>query len=824
MRLSILIFLICLGCLEDNSLSADERLLQQHCARCHQGKDASGDFRLEDLGDAPTSKSNVKQWETCIDYVIAEEMPPAEESQLTPKDRKRLVAYLEGKVQQFSGQSSTGVWTTARRMNNREFKNSIRDVLLIEDIGTHLPADNLLGDTLHHGFDTHGNSLGFSRFHLEQYIHSVRQIVNATILSEEKPPSRKLEFNPTEIVEAQLSQNTKRRERRGERDGFDFLDPNRVAYLKGFETVPSTGNYRITIRCIGKDRGRYDWRETGVYDDDPIRLAMIMGDRKRIVDLRDEQIQAIELNEWLAAGTQFRMQHPTDGLRLRSNGNFKFQNAITGNYLKQHDPKLYNQVVTNMKPRVNGRKRRPTDWQNWVDYWMGPRPKILSVVVEGPTFDSWPPKRQVQLLGENPRAEHALSILKPIASRAWRREVEDQELAPIVKLVNAQQTKLGDIEALKEGIIAILASPQFLLLNQPELSAADRFASKFNYFLESTLPSPKFRERVASGQLESFESIRAEVKKRLTRPQGEVFLRAFPYAWLELNDINFMAPDPDQFRHYHRKRVSEDMIDEALHFFRHAVNENIPLTEFLSANYSFVNADLAVVYGLDDVPLDSEFRKYTFNDGKRGGLLGMGAFLTVSADSLGTSPIHRAIYVMENFLDIHPSPPPADVNIEEPDVRSARTIREVLEAHRSDKTCAACHRLIDPYGYAFENFDSMGAWREKYAVASQGNPKSKRTRSKNKTSGIEIDASAQFASGARYSDIVEFRKLMKRKANQERFVRCFVRKLLTYANGVEPDNYVEIKNIVEVSRQHDFRIVDTIAAVIDSPLFREKSN
>ena len=158
------------------------------------------------------------------------------------------------------------------------------------------------------------------------------------------------------------------------------------------------------------------------------------------------------------------------------------------------------------------------------------------------------------------------------------------------------------------------------------------------------------------------------------------------------------------------------------------------MPELLTANYSFINADLAKIYGVSGVPQDSKLRKYTFTDGRRGGLLGMGAFLTLTADSLSTSPIHRAVYVMENFLGIHPTPPPPNVKILEPDVRQAKTIKEILAAHTTEENCASCHKTIDPYGYAFENFDPTGAWREFYSVpktverrtGSQGTPPRKR--------------------------------------------------------------------------------------------------
>ena len=194
---------------------------------------------------------------------------------------------------------------------------------------------------------------------------------------------------------------------------------------------------------------------------------------------------------------------------------------------------------------------------------------------------------------------------------------------------------------------------------------------------------------------------------------------------------------------------------------------------------------------------------------------------TVTTDSLGTSPIHRATYVMENLLGLHPSPPPADVEIKEPDVRSAKTIKEVLAAHRENKTCAACHERIDPYGYAFENFDPMGAWRDTYdppTPDTAGNAQRKRPQTR---PGIPIDASSSFVDGTTYADIVGFRQLMQQPANRDRFVRCFITKLLTYANGQTPTDSTAIDQILATSAEHDYRIIETIAPVMDSPLFRE---
>lgn len=817
------------GIVGTGSLNADPALMKTHCARCHNEDKAKGKFKLTDLGQRPVG-DNLQRWLDALDLVTSEEMPPEDDSEISTADRQKLIAYLKGQLATFEKGAKSPKRTQARRLNNREFENSIRDVLQIEDIGTHQPTANLIGDSLFQGFDTHGETLGFSKFHLEQYLEAIRKIVDTTILSGKRPDTKRYEISSKEMIAQHFRQNTKRRERYGKRKGFEFLDPRQQCYFEDFRTVPTTGRYRITIRATGKDRGRYAEEDTGVYHDDPIRLVARMGDREKAFNLADEKVMEIELNEWLAAGTRILLQHRTDGLKMIGNGNFKFQNRITGEYIKENNPELYEKVVAAMKPKGGGRQRRPEDWHNWVDYWMGPRPVLYSAVVEGPYFESWPPKRQVKLIGRNPTLARAERILRPIAERAWRRPVREGELDQIISLVNTKAKTMNTVEALKEGIVAVLVSPAFLLHSLEDLSPKERFASKFSYLIDSTIPDLDLRVKSENGRLDSYDGIRNELKHRLGKRSATPFLREFPFGWLKLNDINFMAPDPDQYRFYHRKDVSDDMINEALAFFRHAVENNVPVSEFISADYSFVNADLAQVYHLNDVPRDSTLRKYTFANGRRGGLFGMSAFLTVTADSLSTSPIHRAIYVMENFLGIHPTPPPPDVIIEEPDVRAAKTIREVLEAHRSDPNCASCHKSIDPYGYAFENFDPTGAWRDGYIAPepapgdTEAEQKARKNRRRAPKPTLPIDASAEFRNGNAYQDIVDYRKLMMTDANRDRFVRCFITKLLTYANGEEPEksDFAAIDQILAKSAEREYRIIDTIAAVIDSPLFREE--
>ena len=776
------------------AIRADLALMEEHCGKCHNDDKLKGDLSLSHLGDYPMGE-NFFLWEDSLDFVTTEEMPPPEKSELSEGDRQRIVDFLKQNVRAYHEREASPKRAGPRRLNNRELANSVADVLLIEDVGTHQPVANLLGDTLEDGFDTNGDALGLSQFHLEQYIASLRKIVDATIFSGEKPKAKRYLVDSDKLHVTNLSQrNRPQRDNRTD-ESIDILDIRLFAYFENFETVPDTGNYRIKIRASGIDRGVYDSNETGVYADDPIQLRAHMGDRIRTFDLSDGEIMEIELEEWLAEGTCFLLSHPTDGLRMKGNGNFKFQYRIAHDYIKENDQELYQYVVNEEVPFAKTRQDNPGHWVHWTEYWQGPRPCLYSAEIEGP-YESWPPKRQIALLGVNPRLENAAEILRPIAERAWRRNVAESELDSIVDLVNASSKELGDVEALKEGIVAILASPSFLLVNTDDVSPEERFASKFSYFLSSTIPDDRTLEAARCGDLQEFEAILEEVHRQYDQGKASEFLDEFPRAWLQLDRINFMSPDPEYFPLYDKKHLSEDMVNEALAFFRHAIDNNIPVTEFLSADYSFINSDLAKVYGVDGVPEDSVLRKHTFADGRRGGILGMGAFLTLTADSLGTSPIHRAVYVMENLLGIHPNPPPADVLIEEPDVRQAKTIKEILAAHTEDETCASCHRSIDPFGYAFENFDPVGAWRDTYTMQIAPRPSKAELQRIQKEDQrlaslgllptpkpwehkpMKVDASSEFRNGEAYQDIVEYRELMSSDIFRDRFIRCFISKLL----------------------------------------------
>jgi hypothetical protein len=285
----------------------------------------------------------------------------------------------------------------------------------------------------------------------------------------------------------------------------------------------------------------------------------------------------------------------------------------------------------------------------------------------------------------------------------------------------------------------------------------------------------------------------------LADPKGQRFVSNFTRIWLELDNIGKMPPSED-FLTYYRDNLDSAMRKETELFFGHILDKNLPLREFLAADYSFLNRELAEHYGMPGLK-GNHFRKVSLPNASRGGILGHASFLTASANGVDTSPVVRGIYVMNKLLGYTPPPPPDDVPAIEPDVRGATTLREQLIKHRADATCAQCHNKIDPAGFALENYDAIGGWRDQYPGK------------------LKVDSSGRLPDGKTFASNAEFRKLVV--AQDKTFTRCLTQKLLTYAIGrkLNSSDRPSIDRISEEMAGADKGLRDLIQAVVASESF-----
>ncbi len=362
------------------------------------------------------------------------------------------------------------------------------------------------------------------------------------------------------------------------------------------------------------------------------------------------------------------------------------------------------------------------------------------------------------------------------------------------------------IRALQDGYAAILCSPQFLYLKETT-GELDPFAlaSRMSYFLWSSMPDEKLYELARSGDLLKSEVLYDQVERMLKDPKAMAFVRHFPSAWLRLDKLGKMPPSGGAYQFYRNLRVEPMLMDQVTTYFNEILETNGKIEGFIDSDYTYMNQVLGKwIYKREDIR-GARLQKIKLNDPRRGGIFTLPGVMTATANGVDTSPVIRGTWVLENVLGTPPAPPPPDVEPLPTDTRKATTIREQLELHRKHEACNSCHRKIDPMGFAFENFDVVGRWRDRYPRARK-----------------PIDVSATLSNGRKVANIIEFKKMLKERKSL--IVRCLTEKMLTYATGrrLEAIDRGEVDKIIEKLSKNGDRLRDLVHLVIESEIFLKK--
>lgn len=363
------------------------------------------------------------------------------------------------------------------------------------------------------------------------------------------------------------------------------------------------------------------------------------------------------------------------------------------------------------------------------------------------------------------------------------------------------------MRALRAGYAAILCSPRFLyLVESPGALDDHALAARLSYFLWSSMPDDSLRAHADAGRLTDPGVLQAEVERMLADPRAEAFVLHFVERWLRLDKLSESPPEPGgPFRIYHDRQLERHLVAQTAAFFGDLLERNGPLDELIHSEHTFLNEPVATTfYGRQDVRGEF-FQRVSTDDPRRGGVLTQPSVMTATANGVDTSPIVRGVWLLENILGTPPSPPPPDVEPLPPDLRGTLTLREQLERHRTQETCASCHRKIDPLGFAFENFNPIGQWRDRY----KGTPG-------------EIDASSRLSSGAEINGIEGLkRELLGRR---ELFARSLASKMLGYASGrlLEATDRGEVDRIVAALAEQGYGLRDLVHLVVASEIFRSK--
>ncbi|MFT5465603.1 MAG: hypothetical protein ACI8UO_000698 [Verrucomicrobiales bacterium] len=761
----------------------------QHCTKCHGAEKQKGDLRLDSLPTDP------EIWLEIADRLDLAEMPPEDEPQPAAADLKAVIAIAKERV----SQAAKPKQVVLRRINRAQYRNSLRDLLLI-DTFVEDPTEAFPADDEEEGFDNLGETLQMSDFLLRQYLKVARKAVDRATFEGEMPEaqtfthratkSRALNWkapgNDPERDYIVLYQNDERAS--GDPRGQNFINCRQGATHDGwydftFE-VESKGRGNLAEAFSVQKRDDYqvyrpeDLHRFEIYLTAPNATSQIQTRPRHLVaayDLPDNERQKIEKRLWLPKGWRVEVGF--------GNGYFGVTDPIL-----LVDPDFDLEAFRELPKRdQNGTYGKLLlDRLEAVD---GPRIVIHDLLETGPHYEEWPPRSQKIVYGED---------LRQFAERAFRRPVTEAEIGPYRRLAETSP------EGVRTAIEAILCSPRFLYLDEPEGELDDyAIASRLSYFLWNTMPDEALLTDAKNGRLRDPAILENQLERLLADEQANEFIESFVWAWLKLDNTVEMAPDPMKFFEYHRNRIDEAMVVETTKFVQQLLTENLPISTFLDSDFAFLNANLARHYGLaGKVNTTAEFQRVSLAGiDHRGGLLGQTSVLTASANGVDTSPVIRGIWILENLLGTPPSLPPPDVEIPEPDARGELTIRELYAKHRTVESCNDCHKKIDPLGFALENFDATGSWRTSYE------------------SGHQINPSGKMPSGEDFQDIAGLKEILTR--DFDLFSRNLTTKILTYATGRTMEAS-DRKEIDRIASKPDLGFRDLLKLVVTSEIFLRK--
>lgn len=755
--------------------------IKSHCLRCHGTLTQKADRRFDNLAPEIQTLDDLERYQEIVDQLNLEAMPPEKEPQPTLAQRAMAIKQLTEKIKTARERlQASGGHAVLRRLNSWEYRRTIGDLLGL-NVDVWNPAEDFPTEVQVDGFDNNGAELVTSGILMQHYLKSAEEAIRRSTRFETRPqPKQYRQQSPFYFSGKEATDLVKL----FQVDRFRFIPETpytdlygrhyrggHIGFLPLYKEggVAHSGVYTVRVRAAAVSRTHHYGEALGDFrNGDPLVLELAAVDRRGSVEstgnvsrmtslarieLTNEEPQWFEWDVYIESGFE-------PEVRFR-NGPLAAKRMVRVLTLPEYD-------IEDFRPFI-GMKGGTDKAHGVLKAYQGPRLRIWEIQVEGPHIDRWPPRGHQAIYGELEK-EHITRTtiherLEAFATKAFRRSPMEGELSPIISLVDAKlATGTSPTKALQLGCQAILCSPGFLYLNLGTGELDDvALASRLSYFLWSSQPDEELLRLAADDRLSA--DLSNQVTRMLRDPRSDRFIHHFTRRWLSLDNIGTMPPS-EEFLTFYRDNLEQAMQGETEHFFRYILSENLPLDEFLNARYSFLNRELALHYGIQGIQ-GNQLRKVSLQDHHRGGLLGHGSVLTASANGVDTSPVIRGIYVLEKFLGYTPPPPPPDVPAVEPDIRGAATIRELLEKHRQVSSCAECHRKIDPLGFALENFDAVGAWRNQY------------------DGKLPIDPSGTMPDGRQFGNVSEFRRLLHTRRDE--FNRCLTEKLMAYALGRKLD-------------------------------------
>ena len=772
--------------------------LEKYCIQCHGDQKQKADRRFDTLSSKIENLDDLGRYQEVVDQLNLESMPPEGKPQPSPDERLAMIDALTRRIENAHAElNASGGHSVLRRLNAWEYRQTIGDLLGL-DVEVWNPSEDFPEEVVVDGFDNNGAGLVTSGMLMEHYLRASEEAIRRATKFGEQPVSTSYTQTSPFYFSGKGYEDLPKLFKV---DRFRFTPDTPFTDLYGRHYrgghigflplvrqggVPHSGIYTIRVKAAAISRHHDYGKALGDFrNGDPLVMEIAAVDRRGSVEstgnvskmislarveLTNEEPEWFEWDVYMEAGFEPEVRFRNGPMAAK-----RMVRMLTTHAADKPEFKPFVDMKGGLE-KAHGVLKG----------YQGPRLRVWEIGVEGPHVDVWPTAGHRALYGELTRekldAETIHQQLELFAEKAFRRPPVEGEVEPIQELV-AESLKAGvdPLEAFQLGCQAILCAPGFLYLNLGEGSLEEiALASRLSYFLWSSPPDETLLRLATNNKLKA--ELPEQVTRMLADPRSDRFVHHFVRRWLDLDNIGAMPPSAE-FLEYYRDNLQVAMRQETESFFRHVLDTNQNVQDFLDADYSFLNRELALHYGIEGVQ-GNGLQKVSLQGSRRGGLIGHGTFLTASANGVDTSPVVRGIYVLEKVLGYSPPPPPPDVPLIEPDIRGAVSIRDQLLKHRNVATCAECHRKIDPLGFALENYDAIGGWRDEY------------------DGKVMIDPSGKLPDGDSFENRAEFQEALLRRKDQ--FTRCITEKILAYALGRE----------LEVS---DRPVIDEVVQEISSP-------
>jgi hypothetical protein len=754
--------------------------LHQYCEKCHNTDDWAGGiaFAIMSPGQIP---QDAKTWEQAINHLSGHLMPPPGHPQPPQAAVDQFVNWMEGSIDRAAAPHPYAGSVALHRLNRKEYANAVWDLVRVRvDPDRLLPPDDQAG-----GYDNIANVLQVSSSFLGQYLDAARQVAIEAVGNRdadsvgtqyEAPPDSGSQY----FHEPGLPLGT--------RGGFAVT-----------HDFPADGDYELNIGNLAAAlwvfNQEFENRIIATYDGQKFWEGVVGGEKqvKAIDQKQDPAVDAIN------ATLKHIRFHATAG---------PHKVAVT--------------FIQRDFAESEGRLQLlvPGDAQDEVL-------RIGTFQIRGPL--------KVSGLSETPSRERiftctpktaedeqpcAVQILSRLAREAYRRPVTSQDLDPLYAIYAGGLKQGGFEEGIRRAITAILASPFFLYRAEPTPARVEagasyhisdlELASRLSFFIWSSVPDNELLTLAAQNRLHEPQVLKAQVDRMLADPRAMSLASNFAFQWLDVERLAEVKPDPKIFPYVRDPR--DDFRTELKLFVDSVFRGNRDVVDLLTANYTFLNQRLALLYGINDVRGD-QFRRVTLTPAEsvRYGLLGKGAFLMGTSYPNRTAPVLRGQWILDRITGTPPDPPPPGVKMTL-DVKTpgsddkVKTIREQMADHRNNPRCFSCHGLLDPLGLAFENFDAVGRWR-----------------TRDRLSGTAVDPTGVLPGGFKVSGPEDVRRILLEHPTL--FVESLTKNLMTFAIGRTLDyrDMPQVREIVRESAKDDYRFWSLVMGIVESPQFQMRT-